>query len=182
MRFLRTYKLFEELVGRLRYLGPNPTADTTVTRTVNGEKQVLLVQRSKWASAEPGKWSIPGGFVDTESNPGEEWREGFETPLMAAKREVLEETGLDLSTIPDNKFTLIGVYDSLDRDPRNTDKSWVKSHSFTVEIPSNMGNDVKGMDDAEDAKWFTTSELSQMNKSDFAFDHGDRLVDLGLIS
>lgn len=180
MRFLRTYRLFESLRGRLRYLGPNPTADTIVTRTINGEKQVLLVQRSKWSSAEPNKWSIPGGFVDTLSRPGNEWREGYETPLMAAKREVLEETGLDLSNIPDDNFQLIGVYDSLERDPRNTEESWVKSHSFTVEIPDNMGNGVRGMDDAQDAKWFTIDELNQMSKQDFAFDHIDRLIELGL--
>jgi ADP-ribose pyrophosphatase YjhB (NUDIX family) len=112
VKFLRTYKLFESLRGNLRYLGPNPTADTIVTRN-NGEKQVLLVKRSKWVSAEPSKWSIPGGFVDTLSKRGEEWKEGYETPLMAAKREVYEETGLDLSSIPNDKFQLIGVYDSL---------------------------------------------------------------------
>ena len=180
MRFLRTYKLFESLRGKLRYLGPNPTADTIVTRTVNGQRQVLLVQRSKWVSAEPNKWSIPGGFVDTLSDRGKKWQEGYETPLMAAKREVLEETGLDLSEISDGNFKLIGIYDDMGRDPRNTEESWVKSHSFTVDIPGNMGEDVRGMDDAQDAKWFTLDELNQMNKEDFAFDHINRLIELGL--
>ena len=171
--------MFESLRGNLRYLGPNPTADTIVTRN-NVEKQVLLVKRSKWASAEPSKWSIPGGFVDTLSKRGEEWKEGYETPLMAAKREVYEETGLDLSSIPNDKFHLIGVYDSLERDPRNTKESWVKSHSFTVDIPGDMGDNVVGMDDAESARWFTVDELNSMNKSEFAFDHVDRLIELGL--
>lgn len=180
MRFLRTYRLFESLRGKLRYLGPNPTADTIVTRTINGDKQVLLIQRSKWASAEPNKWSIPGGFVDTLSKVGERWKDGYETPLDAAKREVFEETGLDLSSIPNNNFHLIGTYDSLERDPRNTEESWVKSHSFTVEIPGDMGDNIKGMDDAQEAKWFTTDELNQMSKEDFAFDHVDRLIELGL--
>lgn len=180
MRFIRTYKLFESLRGTLRYLGPNPTADTIVTRIIEGEKQVLLIKRSKWSSAEPSKWSIPGGFVDTLSKRGEEWKEGFETTLNAAKREVYEETGLDLSDIPDSEFKLIGIYDDLERDPRNTKDSWVKSHSFTVEIPGKMGDIIKGMDDAEEAKWFTRNELKNMNKEDFAFDHVDRLIKLGL--
>jgi hypothetical protein len=43
-----------------------------------------------------------------------------------------------------------------------------------------MGDDVVGMDDAESAKWFTVDELNSMDKSEFAFDHIDRLIELGL--
>ena len=39
------WKIFEELTTKkLYYIGPNPTADTIVTRERDGVKQVLLVQ------------------------------------------------------------------------------------------------------------------------------------------
>ncbi len=184
MVFIKKFESFDKTFrSKLRYVGPNPTSDTIVTRTVDGFQQVLLVQRSKLASAEPNKWSIPGGFVDTKSTRGSKWEPGLETELDAAKREVLEETGLDLSNITkDSDFKLIGIYDDRNRDPRNDETSWVKSHSFTVEIPGKYGNGVKGMDDAQDAKWFTIEELNQMNPSEFGFDHINRLIDLGFIS
>jgi ADP-ribose pyrophosphatase YjhB (NUDIX family) len=182
MKHLKTYKLFESIFGqKLRYLGENPTADTIVTRVVDGVQQVLLVKRSKWVSAEPNKWSIPGGFVDTASNPGERWKQNKETIIQAAKREILEETGLDILSLNDSDFKLISINDSLERDPRNTKESWIKSHTFLVEIPGTMGNDVRGMDDAQMARWFTIEELNNMNSLEFAFDHIDRLRELGFI-
>lgn len=45
-----------------------------------------------------------------------------------------------------------------------------------------MGNDVIGMDDAQSARWFSIEELNQMDKKEFAFDHINRLIDLGFIS
>ena len=90
MKFLKQFESFEVRRGVLRYIGPNPTADTILLRNVDGERQVLLIQRSVNASTEPGKWGIPGGFVDTEARPGNEWKPGFETIRHAAKREVKE--------------------------------------------------------------------------------------------
>mgnify|MGYP003463164203 CR=1 FL=1 len=87
MRIIK-WKIFEELTTKkLYYIGPNPTADTIVTRERDGIKQVLLVQRSQWVEAEPGKWGIPGGFVDTLANRNTKWEEGYETKVHAAKRE-----------------------------------------------------------------------------------------------
>lgn len=180
MKFVKTFESFDK--PSLRYVGPNPTSDVIVTRTLDGSQQVLLVQRDSSAKAEPNKWSIPGGFVNTSSISGEEWLPGEETELQAGKREIYEETGLDLSRIEDSKFKLIGVFDDKGRDPRNSDTRWVKANSFTVEIPGDMGNDVMGMDDAQSAKWFTIEELNQMSKDEFAFDHINRLIDLGFIS
>jgi len=180
MKFVKTFESFGN--PQLRYVGPNPTTDVIVTRTVDGVQQALLVQRGSDAKAEPNKWSIPGGFVDTSANPGNVWESGFETELQAGKREILEETGLDLSEIEDSKFKILGVFDDKNRDTRNSDTSWVEAHSFTVEIPGSMGNDVMGMDDAQSARWFSMKELNQMNKNGFAFDHADRLRDLGFIS
>lgn len=50
--------------------------------------QFLLIKRSEFVAA-PGVWSLPGGKVDKD-----------ETPEHAAKREVLEEIGIDLGETP----------------------------------------------------------------------------------
>ncbi len=62
----------------MEYENPLPGAVTIVHR--NG--QVLVGKRGK-DSFEPGKWCLPGGFI--------EFGEDF---LSAARREVFEETGL----------------------------------------------------------------------------------------
>ena len=60
--------------------------------------QIVLIRRR-----DNGKWSLPGGIVD--------WGEDVPT---AVKRELAEETGLELVKIR----RLVGVYSSPDRDPR----------------------------------------------------------------
>ena len=181
MRIIK-WKIFEELTTKkLYYIGPNPTADTIVTRERDGIKQVLLVQRSQWVEAEPGNWGIPGGFVDTLANRNTKWEEGYETKVHAAKREVEEETGLNLFSLPDSDFKLLGVYDDRNRDPRNDEHSWVEGNTFVVEIPSDWGDEVSGHDDAQAAKWFTLEELNELPKEQIAFDHIDRFIQLGFI-
>lgn len=60
--------------------------------------QVVLIRRS-----DNGFWSLPGGMVD--------WGEDVPT---AVRRELIEETGLELVKIR----RLVGVYSAPDRDPR----------------------------------------------------------------
>ena len=60
--------------------------------------RIVLVQRR-----DNQKWSLPGGMVD--------WGQDIPTTV---KRELLEETGLELSKIR----RLVGVYSAPDRDPR----------------------------------------------------------------
>lgn len=56
----------------------------------NEEDKILLVQRASGESYEPGGWELPGGSVDIED---------FKTLVTETKREVLEETGLDVENI-----------------------------------------------------------------------------------
>lgn len=67
--------------GAVEYKNPLPGAVTVVHK--DGQ---ILVGRRGAQSFEPGKWCLPGGFV--------EFGEDF---LSAARREVLEETGLKVS-------------------------------------------------------------------------------------
>lgn len=158
----------------LRYKGANPAVDTIVTRTIGKTKQILLIRR-KDGTAEGGKWAFPGGFQDTTAKKGEAWVKGKEDAKSAAQRELMEETGLSTKQLPKKSFTLVGTFDDRGRDPRNTEESWVESTVYRVELPEGTGENVKGMDDASDARWINIDELQNMPDSDFAFDHADIL-------
>ena len=59
------------------YRNPIPAATGLI---LDGDNRILLVLRAR----EPGKneWGLPGGFVETD-----------ESPIEAARRELMEETG-----------------------------------------------------------------------------------------
>ena len=63
------------------YSRPALTVDTIVFRKIDGDLQVLLIQRRN--QPFEGSWAIPGGFVDID-----------ELLVDAAARELYEETGL----------------------------------------------------------------------------------------
>jgi ADP-ribose pyrophosphatase YjhB (NUDIX family) len=146
------------------YKGVNPTVDLVVIR---GD-EVLLIKRGDDVDTEPGKWALPGGFHDTNAKKGEEWREDKESALDAAKREVKEETGLDVDSIKGLIFQLVGVYEGGNRDPRDREDSWTRSTVYMVRIPEVEGDDVEGMDDAQSAEWIP---IKTATTTDLAFDH-----------
>ena len=57
-----------------------------IVLVLDPQNRVLLLRRGPTAPTNPGKWNFPGGFVKRE-----------ETPLKAARRELAEETGLQLA-------------------------------------------------------------------------------------
>ena len=77
------------------------TVDVVIFTMAGGELSVLLVRRGQ----EPfkGMWAIPGGFKRPD-----------ETLNEAARRELSEETGLDVPTL----LTQFGAYGDPGRDPR----------------------------------------------------------------
>jgi len=148
------------------YKGVNPTVDLIVTR---GD-EILLIKRSANSDAEPNKWALPGGFHDSNAKRGEEWINNKETSLQAAKREVKEETGLEVDEIDGLKFYFVGTFEGGDRDPRDNEDSWTKSTVYKVDIPTEFGDNIKGMDDASKARWVP---INVVLNSDLAFDHKD---------
>lgn len=103
--------------------------------------RVLLIRRGH----EPcvGKHALPGRFV----------RIG-ETVMSACRREVKEETGIEVIEI-----SLVGVYSDIDRDPRGHIVSAAFMTELTNETQAQAGSD------AGSAEWVDMCDI------DLAFDH-----------
>ena len=126
--------------GLLGKWGPNHAADAIVTRVSSstGFLEVLLIQRSC------GAWAIPGGMVDDR-----------ETPLIAAYRELTEETGLTMDETPPHV-----VYQGLGDGPRVTDNAWIETSAYHFHLaPKSALHQATptGLSDALDAQWMTVT-------------------------
>jgi 8-oxo-dGTP diphosphatase len=114
---------------------PYPTVDVVVE--VGGG--IVLVERKN----PPHGWALPGGFID--------YGERVED---AARREIMEETGLEVELVH-----LLGVYSDVDRDPRH--------HTLTVVYVGRADGTPRGGDDAARAEIFDPEQLP----SPLCFDH-----------
>lgn len=128
------------------YPRPAFTVDAVVFRDVPDGREVLLIRRGQ----EPfrGMWALPGGFVDE-----------MEPPLTAVRRELAEETGLEV----DGPFYQVGVFGEPGRDPRG----WVVTTAFTTVLPEGLAADPTAGDDAAEAAWHPLAALPTL-----ATDHG----------
>ncbi len=101
-------------------------------------ERVLLIRRAKPPRA--GEWSLPGG--------AQELGEGV---LEAARREVREETGLELVRIE-----LLTVVDSIARDEQGR----VRWHYTLVDVWAEAAEgEARPGGDAAEVGWFTLDEL-----------------------
>jgi 8-oxo-dGTP diphosphatase len=127
--------------GPSRPRNPFPTVDVIVER---GNGHVLLIRRTN----PPLRWALPGGFIDYG-----------ESAEAAARREVLEETGVTVLLTD-----LLGVYSAPDRDPRH--------HTLTVVYIGRSRDPVAAGDDAAEVGEFGLDALPEL-----AFDHARILRD-----
>ena len=136
--FVQNYK---KQFASLPYQPIFSTADAVVIQSGH----VLMIKRR----SEPGKglWALPGGFVNASTDASVQ---------DAAIRELREETGLKVpvpvlrGSITDNK-----VFDDIDRSARGR----TITHAFKFELQDGELPKVKGLDDAEKAKWFPFAEI-----------------------
>lgn len=119
--------------GSKYYAGSKPTA---CALCVDGDGRVLLARRA--GEVYHGYWDLPGGFLD----------EG-EHPLDALRRELKEETNLDVE--PEE---FLGI--------------WMDHYSEDGTGPSTLniywkarvvGGELHTADDISDARWFAPEEL-----------------------
>ena len=125
-----------------KYYYDYPRAAITVDIIIIKDNKLLLIKRAN----NPFKdmWALPGGFMDMD--------EELET---AAKRELLEETGLNVDLISQFK-----TYSSINRDPRHRTISTVFYYITNEDLSTKAG------DDASDVQWFSINDLPVL-----AFDH-----------
>lgn len=118
------------------------TVDVVVIRTINGQKEILLIQRKN----EPFKnqWALPGGFVDNH-----------EDLITAARRELEEEANVKVFDLQQIK-----TYGNPYRDPRG----YMVSVAYFATVDATI--QATAADDAKEVKWFNINELPSL-----AFDH-----------
>lgn len=127
------------------YVHPSVAADMVIFTVKDARKDnyrklpekqlcVLLIRRGKHPFL--GQWALPGGFVRPDETVG-----------GAARRELLEETGLD-NVYMEQLYT----FSEPDRDPR----TWVISSAHMALVDSTDLQPVAG-DDADRAAWFRCS-------------------------
>jgi 8-oxo-dGTP diphosphatase len=131
------------------YPRPAVTADCVVFSNDSDGLSVLLIERAN----EPfkGCWAFPGGFMEMDEDAED-----------CAKRELKEETGLEIRTMRQ-----LGAFTDVNRDPRGRTIS-IAYYAFVEKA------EVKGADDAAQAKWFPVDSVPAL-----AFDH-DKILRLAL--
>lgn len=125
------------------YPRPSLTVDVALV-TLEAKPRILLIRRK----AEPfaGCWALPGGFVEEN-----------ERPLDAARRELLEETGLTQTDLEQ-----LHAFGDSGRDPRG----WTVSIVYTARVIPELLKPFAG-DDAAAVRWFSLTKPPEL-----AFDHG----------
>ena len=123
------------------------TVDVVILTMSEGTLHALLVRRGEAPFA--GMWAIPGGF-----------KRPTETLDEAARRELAEETGVDVPSL----LTQFGAYGDPERDPRMN----VVTIAYLA-VLRDVGTVVAGTD-AADAALVPVSDVLN-GKLDLAFDH-----------
>ncbi|WP_154859202.1 NUDIX domain-containing protein [Cyclobacterium xiamenense] len=134
------------------YAYPRPALSSDALVHDVSKNRVLLIKRKN--PPFQGKWALPGGFV-----------EEYELPEQACRRELKEETDLDVS-----EGKMVGVFGEKGRDPRG----WMVSVAFlfTLTQPATA----RAGSDSSEVAWFSLSDLPEL-----AFDHQKMLQQAGLI-
>ena len=108
-------------------------------------EEVLLVKRKR--APYKGQWSIPGGK-----------QELGETVTQAARRELMEETGVEV-----NELTLIDVIDIIVPDEEGN----ILYHYIVADYRAHwLSGECSPGDDAQDVQWFNLNKLGSISLLD----------------
>ena len=117
------------------------TTDAIVIQSAH----VLMIKRK--SSPGKGLWALPGGFVNAATD---------KSIQDAAIRELKEEAGIKVPVpVLIGSIKDIRVFDAIGRSSRGR----TITHAFKIILPDGELPKVKGMDDAEKAKWIPIGEL-----------------------
>jgi len=131
----------------MTYHNPVPTVDIIIELSDRPSHPIVLIERHN----PPLGWAIPGGFVD--------YGESVE---VAARREALEETGLQVELIEQ-----FHVYSHPNRDPRQ--------HTLSIVFIATATGEPQAGDDAKSVGIFESWRIP----NNLCFDHDQILRDYG---
>ena len=129
---------------------------------IEHQDKFILVQERM---SDIGKWNQPAG-----------WLEKYENPVIAAKREAEEETGLKVKIIG-----FLGAYSHIKYnvkkfDPKHNRPSKINIHAVklifigkSVENPINKAG--YSSKEISDTRWFTLPQIKELDKSKLLRDH-----------
>src|SRR5579885_573378 len=134
---------------------PLTTVDLVILSVREDELTVILVRRpSQVGEPYPGKWALPGGFIDTSRDHDLE---------ACARRKLMEKTGVDAPYLEQ-----VGSFGSATRDPRG----WSATHVYFALVASDDITPRPG-GNAPDSRWF--SVRGEGVREGLAFDHAEIL-------
>ncbi|MEI7445367.1 MAG: NUDIX domain-containing protein [Burkholderiales bacterium] len=137
---------------------PFVTVDVAIFAIVDGRLQVLLVKRARGEhEPHPGRWALPGGFVDVERDASLD---------ACARRKLREKTGVHEEHLEQLK-TVGG--------PRRDPRGWSVTTVYFALIPRDRAVVAGG--NASDAAWFPVEDEARPRP--LAFDH-DALLQAAL--
>jgi 8-oxo-dGTP diphosphatase len=132
--------------------------DIVVLTVHDAALKVLLIRRL--AKHHTGEWALPGGFVGTEESLDD-----------AARRELLEETGVDLDPSLIEQFRTYGEPDRDDREDRR-----VISVAYLAIQPHRDLPELTAGTDAGAAGWTRVADVLESRRP-VAFDHSRMIRD-----
>jgi ADP-ribose pyrophosphatase YjhB (NUDIX family) len=145
----------QTLAEQLSFPRPLTTVDVAVFAVAEGKLNVLLVERPNAPDEPyPGRWALPGGFVDLERDAD---------LRSCALRKVREKTGVALPYLEQ-----VGSWGGAKRDPRG----WSATHVYFALIPADPAL-LPGAN-AVEARWFPVGQTGVRPK--LAFDHTEILA------
>jgi 8-oxo-dGTP diphosphatase len=134
---------------------PLTTVDLVIFSVRDDELTVLLVQRtSQPGEPFPGKWALPGGFIDTARDRDLE---------ACARRKLMEKTGVEAPYLEQ-----LGSFGGATRDPRG----WSVTHVYFALMASDDITPRPG-GNAPESRWFGVRGESV--RESLAFDHAEIL-------